>query len=178
MIRETIAEFSAITNRIYPVFIAAAALAPISIGAASAGDRPDYGGKMSLTVIHQEATPLDAKGHVALATIYKGKQVSTGRLPWMDGADVVLTGVADLNQGNGVEHGSAFDLKDGASKAFTYVNEIKTVVVDGKPMTTADGKVSKASDAPMKDVRVHCLFTSQTTLDCEWTGRAEKDAAR
>jgi hypothetical protein len=147
------------------------------VGAASAADRPDYGGKMSLTVVQQEAHPLDAKGHVAVASIYKGTNVSIGRLPWMEGADVLMTDVADLDRGNGVAHGSAFDIKDGAASGFTFVNAIKTVMVDGKPMTTVEGEVSKP-DAPMKDIRVKCAFTSQTTLECQWTARASKAASR
>jgi hypothetical protein len=146
-------------------------------GAASAADRPDYGGKMSLTVVQQEARPLDAKGHVAVASIYKGTNASIGRLPWMDGAEVLMTDVADLDRGNGVAHGAGFDLKDGAASDFTYVNAIKTVLVDGKPITTAEGEVSKA-DGPMKDIRVKCNFMSQTTLECEWTARAAKAASR
>jgi hypothetical protein len=146
-------------------------------GAASAADRPDYGGKMSLTVVQQEARPLDAKGHVAVASIYKGTNVSIGRLPWMDGAEVLMTDVADLDRGNGVSHGSAFDIKDGATNGFTYVNAIKTVMVDGKPMTTVEGDVSKPN-GPMKDIHVKCAFTSQTALECEWTARAARAASR
>jgi hypothetical protein len=158
---------------------AGAAVLPICwSNAACAAGQPDYGGKMSLTVVHQEAKPLDDKGHVAVASTYKGTNVSIGRLPWMDGADVLMADVADLTQGNGLAYGSGFDIKDGAAKAFTYVNAIKTKMVDGKPMTTADGKVAKASDIPMKNIRVHCAFTSQTTLDCEWTARATKAASR
>jgi hypothetical protein len=146
-------------------------------GIAGAADRPDYGGKMSLTVVQQEARPLDAKGHVAVASIYKGTNASIGRLPWMDGAEVLMTDVADLDRGNGVAHGSGFDLKDGAASGYTYVNAIKTVLIDGKPMTTAEGEVSKPG-GPMKDIRVKCTFTSQTALDCEWTARATKAASR
>ncbi len=146
-------------------------------GAACADDRPDYGGKMSLTVIQQEAHPLDANGHVAVASIYKGTNSSFGRLPWMDGADVLMTDVADLDRGNGVAHGSGFDIKGGATSDYTYVNAIKTVLVDGKPMTTVAGDVSKPG-GPMKDIRVKCTFTSQTTLECEWRGDAVKKAAR
>jgi hypothetical protein len=167
-------------NRIPRLGRVALAVVPSLIalaGAASAADRPDYGGKMSLTVVQQEARPLDAKGHVAVASIYKGTNVSIGRLPWMEGAEVLMADVADLDRGNGVSHGSAFDIKDGAASGFTYVNAIKTVVVDGKPMTTAQGEVSKP-DAPMKDIRVKCVFTSQTALECEWTARAAKAASR
>ncbi len=146
-------------------------------GAAGAADRPDYGGKMSLTVVQQEARPLDAKGHVAVASIYKGTNASIGRLPWMDGAEILMTDVADLDRGNGVAHGSGFDIKDGATSSYTFVNAIKTVLVDGKPMTTVEGEVSKPG-GPMKDIRVKCNFTSQTTLECEWTARATKAATR
>ncbi len=146
-------------------------------GAAGAADRPDYGGKMSLHVVQQEARPLDAKGHVAVASIYKGTNASIGRLPWMDGAEILMTEVADLDRGNGVAHGSGFDLKDGAASGYTYVNAIKTVLVDGKPMTTVAGEVSKPG-GPMKDIRVNCTFISQTTLECQWTARATKAATR
>ena len=146
-------------------------------GAACADDRPDYGGKMSLTVVQQEAHPLDANGHVAVASIYKGTNASIGRLSWMDGADVLMTDVADLDRGNGVAHGSGFDIKGGATSPYTYVNTIKTTLVDGKPMTTVAGEVSKPG-GPMKDIRVKCTFTSQTALECEWTARATKAASR
>jgi hypothetical protein len=159
------------------VALAVAASLTALTGAANAADRPDYGGKMSLAVVQQEARPLDAKGHVAVATIYKGTNASIGRLPWMEGADVLMSEVADLDHGNGVAHGSGFDIKDGAVSGYTFVNAIKTVMVDGKPMTTAEGEVSKL-DGPMKDIRVKCAFTSQTTLDCEWTAHAAKAASR
>ena len=146
-------------------------------GAARADNRPDYGGKMSLTVIQQEAHPLDANGHVAVASIYKGTNASIGQLPWMDGADVLMTDVADLDRGSGVAHGSGFDIKGGATSSYTYVNTIKTTLVDGKPMTTVTGDVSKP-DGLMKDIRVKCTFTSQTTLECEWHGDAVKKATR
>ncbi len=158
--------------------IATAALPLILAGAAGAAGRPDYGGKMSLNVVQQEAHPLDAKGRVAVASVYKGTNTSIGRLPWMDGADVLMTDVADLDRGNGQAHGSGFDIKDGAAKGYTYVNKIKTVLVDGKPMTTADGIVTKIGAAPMKDIRVHCAFTSQTSLECEWRADATKSASR
>jgi hypothetical protein len=167
----------AIMNVYLRIFIATAAAPLFFAGAACAGDRPDYGGKMSLTVTQQEARPLDAKGHVAVASIYKGTNASIGRLPWMDGADVLMTDVADLDRGNGVAHGSGFDLKDGSASGYTYVNTIKTTLVDGKPMTTVEGDVSKPG-GPMKDIRVKCAFTSQTTLECEWTARATKAASR
>lgn len=147
-------------------------------GAARAADRLDYGGKMSLTVVHQEAKPLDDKGHVATATVYKGTNSSTGRIAYMDGSDVFISDVADLAQGNGSALGSGMHIKDGVAKGWTVVDAIKTTIVDGKPMTTIDGKVSNASDAPLKDISVHCLFTSQTTMECDWTGRAMKDAKR
>jgi hypothetical protein len=178
MVKETTTQFSAMTSRVHPAFIAAATLAPLWIGAASAADQPDYGGKMSMTVVHQEAKPLDNKGRVAAASTYRGINASIGRIPWMDGAEVLMSDITDLAQGNGPAHGSGFHIKDGAAKAFTYVDDVKTTVVDGKPMTTVDGKVTNASDAPIKDIRVHCVFTSQTALECEWTGQAMKDAAR
>lgn len=147
-------------------------------GAADAADRPDYGGKMSLTIAHQEAKPLDNKGHVATATVYKGTNFSTGRIVYMDKSDVLISDVAELAQGNGSAYGSGMHIKDGAAKSWTLVDDIKTTLVDGKPMTTVDGKISNASDAPIKDITSHCVFTSPTTMECEWTGRAMKDATR
>lgn len=155
----------------------AAAAVALGAGAASADDRPDYGGKMSLTVVQQEAHPLDANGHVVVASIYKGNNASIGRLPWMDGADVLMTDVADLDRGNGEAHGSGFDIKGGATSSYTYVNTIRTTLVDGKPMTTVAGDVSKPG-GPMNDIHVKCAFTSQTSLECEWTARANKAVSR
>jgi hypothetical protein len=154
-----------------------ASLPLLVVGAASAAGRPDYAGKMSLTVVHQEARPLDAAGHVVAAEVLKGTNASTGRIAWMDGSDVVLSEVADLDKGNGTAHGIGSHLKDGVSMPFSYVDTVKTVMVDGRPLTTAEGPVSPLSKSPVKNVTVKCTFTSQTTLECEWRGDAVKSAA-
>lgn len=158
---------------------AGAAVLPLCLaGSAKAAGSPDYGGKLSLTIIHQEAKPLDDKGHVVMATTYKGTNVSTGRLSWLDGAEVLMVDYADLVQGNGASRGFGVDVKDGVTKPWSYVNKVKTVMVNGLPRTTSEGEVTKLSATPMKDIRSHCVFTSQTTLECEWSAQAMKAATR
>jgi hypothetical protein len=154
-----------------------ASLPMLFVGAALAAGRPDYGGKMSLTVVKQEARPLDAAGHVVAAEVIKGTNVSTGRIAWMDGSDVLLSEIADLDKGNGTAHGVGSHVKDGVSMPFSYVDTVKTVMVDGGPLTTAEGPVTPLTKSPMKNVTVKCTFTSQTTLECEWRGDAIKNAA-
>jgi hypothetical protein len=51
------------------------------------------------------------------------------------------------------------------------------MLVEGKPMTTVTGDVFKP-DGLMKDIRVKCTFTSQTTLECEWHGDVVRKATR
>lgn len=161
-------------------FLAAgAAVLPLCLaGAANAAGRPDYGGKATLTIVHQEATPLDKKGHVVLTTIYKGTNVSTGRLPWMDGAEIMMADYADLIQGSGRSRGFGADVKGGVAKPWSYVSKLKTVMVDGRPRTTSEVVIRKLAAAPMKHIRSHCVFTSKTTMDCEWTATATKNATR
>ena len=162
------------------IYLAAgAAVLPLCLaGGAKAAGGSDYGGKLSLTIVHQEAKPLDDKGHVVMATTYKGTNVSTGRQSWQDGADVVMVAYADLVQGNGASRGFGVDMKDGVAKPWSYVNKVKTVMVNGLPRITTEGEVTKLIPAPMRDIRSHCVFTSQTTLECEWSAQAIKAAAR
>lgn len=154
-----------------------ASLPLLFVGVASAAGRPDYGGKMSLTVVTQEARPLDAAGHIVAAEVIKGTNVSKGRIAWMDGSDVLFSEVADLDKGNGTAHGVGSHVKDGVSMPFSYVNTIKTVMANGRPLTTAEGPVTPLTKSPMKNVTVKCTFTSQTTLECEWRGDAIRNAA-
>ncbi len=146
----------------------------IAGSAALAAEQSAYGGKMSVTVVQQEMRPIDAAGHVIIAEVSKAKNVSTGRIAWMDGAEVVLSEVVDLDKGAGIAHGSGAHVKDGASMPFSYVSNIKTVMMDGKPVMTTEGTTTPLAKSPIRNVRQKCVFTSQTTAECEWWG----DAAR
>jgi hypothetical protein len=141
-----------------------------------AASAQDYAGKQRLTVVAQEARPLDATGRVVLATLYKGTNVSTGGISYMDGAQVLLVDMSDAVKGNGPEQGVLTFIKDGVSKTSGYVGAVKTVQVDGKPVTTTESFATPLS-VPV-DIWSTCVFSSQTQLDCEWwSGLATRNAA-
>jgi hypothetical protein len=150
------------------IFFAGMPLAFICAASAS-----DYAGKF--TVVAQEARP-DATGRVFLATLYKGTNVSTGGTSYMDGAQVLLTDMSDAVKGNGPERGVLTFIKDGEPKTNSYVDAVKTVLVNGKPVTTAESFVTPLSE-PV-DIWANCVFSSQTRLDCEWwSGLATRNSA-
>src|SRR4051794_11842690 len=88
----------------------AAAAAPLALllllAARPAAERIRVGGTFTMTYTQQHPLPVaDAEGHVLLASEANGTNRSTGSTAFLDGAEVRITEIADLVQGNGSHQG-------------------------------------------------------------------------
>ena len=94
-------------------------------------------GAFDLKVVQQIAQPLGDANHLLVAKIEKGSHKSPGSP--LDGSDVMASETIVIDKGNGPENGTISFVNDKGSITNEYHGMVKTVIADGKPMTTTSG---------------------------------------
>lgn len=137
----------------------------------------DYAGSIKGAITKQDAQPIvnGAGSHAIVLSSSTGKNISTGKQGYFDGADVVIKDVADMVNGNGSYQGYITFSKDGEQVTNRLDGKVVTVMApDGKtPMTTIEGTFDGVFGTnlygtmhPYGTFKV--TFTSPTEYVSEW----------
>jgi hypothetical protein len=148
------------------LFTAATALLT---GAALAEDKTPAG-HIKAAYTRSQALPIaDKPGHVLLATESKGKNTSTGGQEILNGWDVTVAAVADMEQGNGPYQGYVTFSKDDKTAVVKLDGKVTTVMAAGQPMTTIAGNFVDVSGPYVgKAGTFKTTMTSESTFVADW----------
>jgi hypothetical protein len=134
-------------------------------------------GQFKATYAKQEALPIpDGEGHMLLLSEAHGSNTSTGKVSYMDGAQIVNKEILDLIQGNGPHSGYVTMSKDGQETVTKWSGKVTTVLnKDGTPSTTFKGNWEKVSgtgkfQATKGSGDYSGYFTSQKDYVVDWDG--------
>ena len=138
------------------------------------------GGTFTMTYTQQQVTPLgDVEGHIVIAAQAKGIAASTGKAPFMDGAEVRQVSLTELTQGSGPDQGYIIESKGGETSITRYTGSVKTVpTAEGKPSTTFEGTWTKVGGsgryAGMTGAGSYTgRMRSETEYVVEWKGEVQ-----
>ena len=119
-------------------------LTPMSM----AGSFEEIAGQYKQAYTKQEALPVpQAQGHVIMLTQSKGTGKSTNGSAYMDGAQVVISEIADISQGNGPHSGYVTQtMANGDETVTRFSGRITTTLTpEGQPNTTFAGRWENVS---------------------------------
>ncbi|MBI4005548.1 MAG: hypothetical protein HY356_02665 [Gammaproteobacteria bacterium] len=129
-------------------------MAMLSLGlvtsASMAGNFEKIAGQFNQTYSKQEVLPVpQAQGHIIMLTQSKGKGTSTNGSGYMDGAQVVINEIVDLNQGNGPHSGYVTQTMPNGDETVTrFTGQVSTILTsEGQPNTTFSGRWENVSGA-------------------------------
>lgn len=154
------------------------ALPLLVTGEAAAAGNSDFSGAFTSSIVRKLAAPLDAHGHVIVVQVLQGTNKNTGRRDFMDGAQLLFSETLSLDKGNGPETGVITFVKNGTSESYPYSGSVKTLIVDGKPRTSAVGTWhSMPGDTMAGSGTYQWAATSETDLTGEWKGHLQRNAS-
>ena len=111
--------------------------------ASVAGSFEKIAGQFKQAYTKQEVLPVpQAQGHMIMLTQSKGKGTSTNGSGYMNGAQVVISEIVDLNQGNGPHSGYVTQTMPNGDETVTRFSGLvsTTLTPDGQPNTTFSGR--------------------------------------
>ena len=150
----------------------AASILPLGTPASAADAL--HSGEWSAEFVKQEARPLGGPDHIVVSAVAVGKNKSKGTQSRTDGAQVLMSDMIEIKQGNGPQNG-LFTLVDGkGSLTASYTGRVTTTMVDGQPKTTGEGTWHYVSGsggyAEVKEAGTYAwTMTSPTALKGTWT---------
>ena len=125
---------------------------PFIIGLTAVPAMAEYsnvsGSFKSVKYTKQEVIPVpQSQGHIIMLTNAASRNTDTSQTGYMDGAEVVISEIVDLNQGNGPSNGYVtFTMENGDEIVCKINGNISTTVSeDGQPHTGFSGKWSYIS---------------------------------
>jgi hypothetical protein len=152
-----------------------------SIGAPTFAGDALRSGEWTAEFTKQETRPLGGPEHVIVAGVATGTNKSTGSKAFGDGAQVLISDTAELNQGNGTQNGYFTAVDDKGSITSSYTGRVTTKMVDGQPRTTSEGTWHHVSGtgayADVRETgRYSFTMTSPTAMRGEWVEATEAAA--
>ena len=131
-------------NRAMVLSISLVLIFALGVTTSVAQQKIKVAGKMTLAYTKQETIDVDdAEGHFISLAESEGKNVSTGKQEFMDGAQVVNLSFGDLVKGNGPHQGYVkFAKKDDTVIAKWEGKVTTTLSAEGTPITTFEGTFS------------------------------------
>ena len=160
------------------VFFACLVVA-LAFGAAnlSAQDTTKVSGKMTATYTQLDSIVVgDVAGHVISLSASQGKNASTGKKAFMDGAKIVNMSYSDVTMGNGSHQGYVKFTKDDDAVYAKWMGRIATTKTpEGAPVVTFEGsfmyiKGTGKLDGITGKGSYKGAFTSKTEYSVEWQG--------
>jgi len=144
---------------------------------AFAGGREESG-SFDAAYVKRDVQPI-AEGHVLMLDEATGVNKGGGRF---DGFSVSCREIADLDKGNGSNSGYCLFAKGGDEQTVKIGGPVKTVMKDGHPSTTLNGKWAVVSAtgslAGSKGEGTYTgYFTAEDRFHIDWKGRLEGPAA-
>lgn len=157
------------------------AAAGVLVGVPAVADDASHAGEWTAEFTKREAQPLGGPDHVIIAGVATGTNKSTGSEPHGDGAQVLISDTAELNQGNGPQNGYFTLVDDKGSITSGYTGRVTTKMVDGQPRTTSEGTWRHVSGtgayANVRETgRYSFTMTSPTAMRGEWVEVAKAAA--
>ena len=144
--------------------------------------RLQVGGTFAMTYSQMNPVPTDdAAGHVLLSDRATGTNRSLGRDPYMDGAQVVNTEIADLVQGRGSHQGYTIFSSGADSTVNKWSGNLTTALgADKQPVTSFAGSWQKVrGTGRYAGVSGHGTYrgrmTGSNTYEVTWKGEIEVD---
>ena len=102
-----------------------------------AQEKMKIGGETTAKYLTREVKEIgDAEGHTLVLSTLEGISKSIGEQTFMEGAKVLITGVSDTTQGNGIVMGYVKMVKGEDVVFAKYKGKVTTVLTDGNPVTT------------------------------------------
>jgi hypothetical protein len=134
-------------------------------------------GKMELHFIQHETFDVgDMDGHIVSLRKAEGKNVSTGKAEFMNGARMINISFDDLVKGNGPHHGYSTLKENGDSIITKWEGEIITTLAeDGTPIPSFKGrmwwiKTTGKFENMHGEGTYQGWFTSETSYVVDWEG--------
>lgn len=118
--------------------------------ASMAGSFEKIAGQFKQAYSKQEVLPVpQVQGRMIMLTQSKGKGTNTNGSGYMDGAQVVINEIVDLNQGNGPHSGYVTQTMSNGDETVTrFSGQVSTTLTsDGQPNTTFSGRWENVSGA-------------------------------
>ncbi len=159
------------------VVLNAATLIFCLYGITAMAGNTNVAGQFKATYAKQEALPIpDGEGHMLILGEAHGSNTSTGKVSYMDGAQIVNKEIDDLFRGNGPHSGYVTMSKNGEETVTKWSGNVTTVLnKDGTPNTTMKGSWEKVSGTgKYKEVagtgKYSGYFTSHKDYVVDWDG--------
>ena len=141
------------------------------------GDRAQVSGVFSMKVGQQQALSVASPADpVLLLTQSTGTNRSTGKVAYMDGAQVINREIADLTQGNGPHQGYTTEIQGTDTSVARWQGKVVTTLgPDQKPVTRFAGSWSKVKGTGRYEGisgagSYQGRMTSPTEYTIEWRG--------
>jgi hypothetical protein len=140
-------------------------------------ERAQVSGVFSMKVGQQQALPVAGPADpVLLLTQSSGMNRNTGKVAYMDGAEVINREIADLTQGNGPHQGYTTEIHGPDTSVARYQGKVVTTLgPDQKPVTRFEGSWSKFKGTGRYEGVTGAgsyqgRMTSPTEYTVEWRG--------
>ena len=135
-------------------------------------------GQFQQTYTKQDGLPIpQSQGHMVVLTQSEGKNSSTNGSSYMNGANVTISEIADLNRGNGPHSGYVTQtMPNGDETVTSYQGMVTTVLSDsGQPQTSFKGSWEKVSGSGQyKGIKGSGTYTGHFTSEkdyvIDWNG--------
>jgi hypothetical protein len=136
-------------------------------------------GRQTMKMVQQRQVEIGGPAHVLLLTQGKGTNRSTGPRPWMNGAELISSGTADLVAGSGPQQGYNAEVWDGDTAYVRWQGKVTTTLTQGQPPATSFGGtwVKISGTGRLKGLggsgTYQGRFTSPTDYVADWSGEVE-----
>ena len=135
-------------------------------------------GHFEQAYVKQEVLPVpQAQGHMIMLTQANGTNKDTNGTGFMDGAQVVIQEIADLNQGNGPHSGYVIQTMSNGDEVVVKINGriSTTLTAEGQPNTSFSGDWKfKSGTGQYKNIKgsgtYQGHFTSEKEYVVDWNG--------
>jgi hypothetical protein len=137
-------------------------------------------GSIEAKYVKRDVQPIpDQEGHILMLADAQGKAANPGGP--LDGFSVSIRETLDLTQGTGPKNGYVIFTKGGDEQVVRIDGMVKTVMKDGKPSTTFEGKYEfvsgKGALAGATGSGTYSgHFTAEDAFHVEWQGHISKSA--
>ncbi|HEU4474354.1 MAG TPA: hypothetical protein VFR72_05925 [Gemmatimonadales bacterium] len=153
------------------------AITATTLDTAPLRERTHISGVFSMKVGQQQALPIASQADpVLLLTESSGTNRSTGKVAYMDGAQVTNREIADLTQGNGPHQGYLTEIQGPDTSVARWQGKVVTTLgPDQKPVTRFEGSWSKLKGTGRYEGITGAgsyqgRMTSSTEYTIEWRG--------
>ena len=133
-------------------------------------------GKMTSAQTRDDTISIgDVEGHTFSISKYEGTNASTGEHKFMEGAQLVNVGSAELTKGVGPHHGYVKFMHEDGTAIAQWEGRVTTVSTEKGPLVTFKGTYSYTlGTGKFENIQGSGIyegqFTSETEYTCEWKG--------